>query len=175
MSISFSLFVLFSFVSSSNICWMRWFFLILNTKYQIPMPHQTRRIKRDDFEGKVCLYFVCQQKCIWDNWHTIVWCPVQWHQCFLWVLETGCLFYLGDYLNTLSNDLINNPCKKNQEPNDKWISFNYFNYPTDVLSFFCIVISCALVVWMFCHLLGIEYSTNLYVIQHTYKSFQNPF
>ena len=145
--------------------------LILNTKYQC---HIKRIRRKRQLLGKVCLFFfVCQQKCIWDNRHTIVGCPVQWHH-FFWVLQTGCLFYLCDYLNTLPNVQINNPCSKNQEPNDKWISFNYFNYPTDVFPFFALL---SLVLWLFeCFVIfwGLNILlTDLYVIQHTYKSFKN--
>lgn len=61
--------------------------ILLYLKYQIPMPHQKNKMKTTFFLGKVCLlyfiFFVCQQKCIWDNWHTIVCCPVQWHHSFL--------------------------------------------------------------------------------------------
>lgn len=64
--------------------------ILLNLKYQIPKPHQKNKMKTTIFLGKVLfalfLFFVCQQKCIWDNWHTIVCCPVQWHHSFLLLL-----------------------------------------------------------------------------------------
>lgn len=79
--------------------------ILLNLKYQIPMPHQKNKMKTTFFWGKFCLLyfsFVCQQKCIWDNWHTIVCCPVQWHHSFFVCCFSFCfrlwMFILSGWL-----------------------------------------------------------------------------